>query len=454
MFFDFDIDEVREQLGEIDQWRERLDLRRPLSRRWEGRLRRDLEAEAVAASTRLEGIPVTVDDVRRILVGDAPKQVSPQDFALVRGYRDAMTYVLRRADDQNFEWNRELLVGVHDRVLAGRFEDGAGRLRTGQTQVASRKTGKVIFDPPPASRVPEFVDQTCEKLCVLEDHAAVRAAWFHVTFAAVHPFRDGNGRTARVLSSLIMYRGEFRTRAFTSLEEWWGRHPDDYYDAFKCLGSQFDPAVDVTPFIRTHVNAQLSQIRALDLRERTLRGLWTVLENVLEDRELPDRLANALWDAFWGYTVTAGSYRGVNDVSPATATADLRAATAAGLLKAVGERRGRHYLSGRRLFTLAVRELGIKEKPESADSGRALVISELSNRLHAQVAPDADPVLFYGLGDPKPAQSTRVDSGELLQRTATCLGPYRGHNRAANGGASRGARQPSSPAGSASRRGR
>ena len=161
------------------------------------------------------------------------------------------------------------------------------------------------------------------------------------------------------------------------------------------MGSRFDPLVDVTPFIKVHVSAQLSQIRSVDLRERTLRGLWTVLETILQDRQLPDRLANALWDVFWGYTVTAGTYRGYNDVSAATATADLREATAAGLLKAVGERRGRRYLSGPRLFRLAAKELGIKETPdESPESGRSLIVSELSDRLHSQVSPDAEPVLF------------------------------------------------------------
>jgi Fic family protein len=45
-----------------------------------------------------------------------------------------------------------------------------------------------------------------------------------VAVAAIHPFRDGNGRVARVVASLAMYRGGFNLPEFTSLEEWWGRH--------------------------------------------------------------------------------------------------------------------------------------------------------------------------------------------------------------------------------------
>lgn len=155
----------------------------------------------------MEGVAVTVDDVRRILAGDPLREVSPGDVALVRGYRDAMTFVLRRADDQNFEWNRELVVGVHDRVLPGRFEDGAGRLRTGPSHIVELRTGGTIFEPPAADRVPELVDELCSELGSMDLHPALAAAWFHVSFAAIHPFVDGNGRTARVLASLFMYRG-------------------------------------------------------------------------------------------------------------------------------------------------------------------------------------------------------------------------------------------------------
>lgn len=366
---------------ELDEWRERMDKQRPVTRRWASRLRRDLEAEAVAASTRMEGVPVTVGDVRQILAGEPPKSVSPHNFQLVRGYRDAMTYVLRRADDPNFEWNRELLVGMQDRVLAGHYEDGAGRLRTDPSWVARPDTNEVVFRPPPHEDVPNLVDDLCDTFALSDWHPAVAAAWMHVALAAIHPFKDGNGRTARILSSLVMYRCGFRTPTFTSLEEWWGRHPDDYYRAFACLGDDFDPKVDVTPFISAHVTAQLSQVHSLDLRERTQRGLWTMLENILVDRNLHERITNAVWDAFFGRTVTAGYYRDFTNVSPGTATADLKAATAAGLLRAVGETRARRYVASPKLYRALAKELGLEERPSSPDMGRSLIITELSRRL-------------------------------------------------------------------------
>lgn len=380
MLLSFDAEVVMDQCRELDAWRERLDYRGPLPRAWEGRLRRDLEAEAVAASTSMEGVPVTVDDARRILAGDRPPEVSDASRQLVEGYRDAMGFVLRRADDPSFRWDRELLVGLHDRVLGGNFALGARRLREQHRYLVNSASGEQVFLPPAPEQVPVLVDELCGEMEGSREHPAVAAAWLHVALAAVHPFADGNGRAARVLASLAMYRGGFRRPEFTSLEEWWGRHLGSYYGAFACLGREFDRAADVTPFVEAHVSAQLSQVRALDLREKVERRIWTAIGNLVGEVGLEARVANAVFDAFFDRDVTAGYYRSVVDVSPATATIDLNAAVAAGLLRAEGERRGRRYLAGSVLFARVGAAVGVSANgPEAV--ARSAIVAELGSRL-------------------------------------------------------------------------
>lgn len=372
---------VTQLIEELDVWKRRLDYRGPLPRVWAGRLRRDLEAEAVAASTRMEGVNVTVDEVRRILAGEPAPEVSAEDRALVEGYREAMNFVLRRADDPAFRWTRELIIGLHDKVLAGRYSEGAGRLRTDRPAfVVNRLTGEQVFLSPPGEDVPALVDEACLRMEDEHPHPALAAAWIHIAMAAIHPFLDGNGRAARVCASLAMYRGGFKRPEFTSLEEWWGRHLTEYYDAFKCLGGQFDRSADVTPFLEAHIDAQLHQVRALDNRERVQRQIWTALEEVAEDGNLGSRVANALWDAFFGRDVTAGYYRSLTDVSPATATKDLAGGVSARLLRAEGERRGRRYLATEELYELVGAALGV-EVAGPAETSRDQIVSELSSRL-------------------------------------------------------------------------
>ena len=79
-------DILEDLTSELDRWRDLLDYRGPIPRTWAGRLRRDLEAEAVAASTSMEGVPVTVEEVHHILAGDRPDQIREEDAALVLGY--------------------------------------------------------------------------------------------------------------------------------------------------------------------------------------------------------------------------------------------------------------------------------------------------------------------------------------------------------------------------------
>ena len=345
---------------ELDGWRSQLDRAGTLPRRWAGRLRRDLEAEAVAASVSMEQVPVTVDEVRRILAGERVAGVSDVDQSLVLGYREAMEYVLRRADDPGFRWTRELVVGLHDRVLGGNYALGAGRLATGPRFVVDRVTGAERFTPPPAGLVPELVDRACSRMEAGHEHPAMASGWIHVATAAIHPFRDGNGRVARVLASLAMYRGGFQLREFTSLEEWWGHHLSDYYAAFDCLGATFSEDADVTPFLTVHIEAQLSQVRALELRRRVERRIWEALEDAVEEARLQRRLVHAVWDAFFEREVTPAYYMGVTDVSRATATNDLRAAVAAGLLEARGGGRSRHYVVGPMLYERAAAYLGVE----------------------------------------------------------------------------------------------
>ena len=368
-----------ELLGELDAWRERIDSK-VLVRTWEGRLRRDLQAQSVAASTSIEGVAVTADDVRRILAEDIPTNVKPEDVRAVLGYRDAMEFVLQRADDPAFRWDRGLLTNLHDRVMARSYAAGAGRLRQGETSVVDQRTGTVVFEPAMGHELPRLIDEICDQMNKTQEHPAVNAAWVHVAVAGVHPFRDGNGRTARILASLAMYRGGFKRAEFTSLEEWLGEHRDAYYSAFHCLGSSFDPSADVSQFIHAHVLAHVEQVRRLDLKERTERQIWQALEEICSDRGLSDRVANALWDAFNGRDVTARYYREVNDVSRQTATNDLTAASAAKLLKPIGQRRSRRYVAGDELLP-AIAEL-TKVPVESNDANvRWQIIGRLAQRL-------------------------------------------------------------------------
>ncbi len=246
----------------------------------------------------------------------------------------------------------------------------------------NRRSGDTVFEPPASQQLAELVDLACASMEGGHAHPAVGAAWIHVALAAIHPFRDGNGRTSRVAASLAMYRGGFRLPEFTSLEEWWGRHLEDYYASFDSLGTTFDPNRDVTSFLRSHIEAQVHQVRALDLRERVQRQLWLALEQTILDAGLDARVTNAVWDGFFGRDVTPRYYRPLADVSVATATNDLAGAVAAGLLRPQGNGRSRRYRSGPRLYAATARALGLGDRGlPDAEVERSWIVGELTKRV-------------------------------------------------------------------------
>ena len=388
--------EIRAAVARIEMLRAEADRRGPLPRVWLGRTRRDLEAEATAASVRLEGVSVTADEARRILVGDKPADVPGPDAADAIGYRDAMSLVLSMADDPSFVWQRELVLAVHRQVLGGSFAAEAGRLRSGQNRLTARATGAQAYLPPPASDVPALLDALCDGLARSDAPAPVASAIAHVELAAIHPFRDGNGRTARIVASLVMYRGGYRAPQFTSLEEWWGRHPDSYYAAFDCLGDSFDPGADVTGFVTTHVTAQAAQAEALLLRNATERSIWTLLEDIaVHDLHLNARVTHALYDALFGREVTNRYYRSVADVSDVTAVQDLGKLVAAGFLEPRGGGRTAHYVGVDRLVdaVAAAAEVPMMALPagDFCERSNALIVRLASRLRGGEVREDSVP---------------------------------------------------------------
>lgn len=380
---------TQEALERIETLRTGLDRRGPLPRLWLGRTRRDLEAEAVAASTRMEGVPVTVDEARRILAGDRPASVGARDAALVEGYREAMRYVLARADGPHFAWHPELLLAVHHRVLAGSRSGGAGRLREGQNWVSNVQSGAQVYLPPAATDVPQLVSELMDWLQAYEGPAAVGSALAHLRLAAIHPFEDGNGRTARILASLVMYRAGFQAPQFTSLEEWWGRHVASYYAAFACLGESWDDGADVTAFVDAHVGAQAQQVEALSLRQSVDHAVWTLLEDIARhDLRLAPRVTHALYDAFHARSITNRYYRGLAEVSTVTASHDLAKLSTAGMLEPRGAGRSSHYLGTPALMATlaAAAELppGLVDPASSLEEQRDALQMGLGRRLHGR----------------------------------------------------------------------
>ncbi|HVF03312.1 MAG TPA: Fic family protein [Frankiaceae bacterium] len=319
-------------------------------KRWPGLLRRTLQARAIRGSNSIEGYLVTLDDAVAAVDEEQPLSADERTWAEIVGYRDAMTYVQQLGDDPHFGYDESLVRSLHFMMLRHDLVvKSAGRYRTGPIYVRNDATGEVVYEGPDAALVPGLVS---ELTAWLQDDAAagpvyVRAALAHLNLVMIHPFRDGNGRMARALQTLVLARDGILAPEFSSIEEYLGRNTDAYYDVLARTGEgAWHPENDTSEWIRFTLRAHHIQAQTVRRRVETARDLYAMVAGVADRLGLPERTTVALFDAAQGLRVRRAAYERAAEVEPATAGRDLRQLTKAGLLVARGETRGRHYVAG------------------------------------------------------------------------------------------------------------
>ena len=180
----------------------------------------------------------------------------------------------------------------------------------------------------------------------------VRAAMAHLNLVMVHPYRDGNGRMARALQTLVLAREQIMAPVFSSIEEYLGRNTDAYYDVLGQVGQgHWNPHHDARPWVRYCLTAHYHQARTQLRRIEETERLYSVVADLAERHGVPDRATGGLVEAAYGFRLTASSYRTLVDVtagqeiSKLTVSRDLKAMVEAGLLKPIGQTRGRYYIA-------------------------------------------------------------------------------------------------------------
>jgi Fic family protein len=337
----------------IDELRERLRMYvNPEPRRWYGTLRRMSFARAVQGSNSIEGYDASLDDVVAAVDDEPTLSADGETRLALAGYRDAMTYVLQVAQDPAAKVDSGLLKSLHFMMLKHRLDKHPGRWRPGGIYVVRESTGEQTYEGPPSEQVPELMDAMVAELEDSSAHVLARAAMAHLNLVMVHPFRDGNGRMARALQTLILAREEIRAPVFSSIEEYLGRNTESYYQVLGDVGrGQWHPENDARPWLRYCLRAHYHQARTQLRRVHETERLYEACATIALRRGLPERTVGALAEVAYGLRLTHGTYRTVVEltagetVTAQTASRDLRALVDAKLLRPIGQTRGRHYVA-------------------------------------------------------------------------------------------------------------
>lgn len=330
-----------------------------LGNRWTGALRRTTFARNVQGSNTIEGIHATLDEIASITAGEKPPRLDEETRQALSGYQLAMTYVLQLAKGK-VDIDASLLKSLHFMVSSYDMTKWPGRFREGPVYVQREQTGDIVYEGAAAKEVPSLIDQLTSAIRAEPyDDLLITAAMAHLNFVLVRPFKDGNGRMARILQSLVLAGDDELSPLFLTIEEYLGHHTQEYYDVLAVVGQSnwntatFD-AAHVKPWMRFMLKAHFNQVlEKKQLIASSEEAAQHMAEFVVE-ASLPERTLEALFTVMYGGTVSRARYitavaESGEVISEQTATRDLGELVTAGLLEAHGDKRGRNYTASTRV---------------------------------------------------------------------------------------------------------
>jgi Fic family protein len=219
----------------------------PLVPAWEAKFRDEALARTVHYGTRIEGNDLTKEQAQQVVRLESfvdSQEVAQRTGILARerdiqeviNYRNVLVWI----DQQDYTHAHQLfspatLTTLHSLTMQKLIDEPyVGKYRDKQVIVRSAHDGQVVFRPPVAVEIPYLVDDFFAWLNAPETsqiHAIFQAAITHYQLVYIHPFIEGNGRTARAMATLALYSGHYDFKRFFSLEQYFDADVDQYYQA-------------------------------------------------------------------------------------------------------------------------------------------------------------------------------------------------------------------------------
>ncbi len=307
----------------------------PLIPAWEKQLQRDALIKQTHHTTSIEGNPLTLEEVGLIIEG---KEVlaHEMDKKEVRNYVDVLKYI--DSLPENGPITEEFLLEIH-RLTAKNIlpDDSAGNYRKVQVIVGNPKTGKVTYTPPGPAEVLSLTKALVEWLNsedALDLMPAVQAGIAHHELARIHPFVDGNGRTARALATLVLTKRGFDTKRFFALEEHYNKERPSYYSALSSADAGDRDLTGWLEYFLFGIAVEISRVEKTVLKLSSDRSMKEKFGQI----GLSSRQIKAIEYLKEKGQITNKEYQEICEVSASTAKRDLQDLVDKKVLKQIGEK--------------------------------------------------------------------------------------------------------------------
>lgn len=261
--------EILQKITQIDEFKGLWKGSLRLSPQTLGRLKRSVLITSSGASTRIEGSKMSDDEVARLLQGLKSTPPKGRDAQEVAGYADLLGRIFDNW--KTLKITEGHILHFHQILLNFSEKDKShkGKYKTIDNKVVMRKEDGaevVIFEPTKPYLTKKEMDDILHwlngEMENKETHPIIMIANFIFEFLAIHPFRDGNGRLSRALTTLLLLKFGYTYVPYISLDEIIEERKIDYYLALRKTQSKHKTKKeDITPWLNFLLDALLEQIK-------------------------------------------------------------------------------------------------------------------------------------------------------------------------------------------------
>jgi Fic family protein len=182
------------------------------------------------ASTSIEGNPLPLTEVKKLLKS-RPEHIRNSEREVIN-YNRALINLNERLESDKVDISLKLILDIHKHITAGLlppFE--SGKLRLQPVVVNDPKTGNVVYLPPDVEKVKDLVTDLVnyvkEKSNTVDP--LILAGIFHKQMVIIHPFLDGNGRTTRLATKVLLAKMGLNTFNLFSFENYYNQNITRYF---------------------------------------------------------------------------------------------------------------------------------------------------------------------------------------------------------------------------------
>ena len=266
-------EKIRSNLQEIERLKDQIRGSRILPE-VEASVRLRASVESIHSSTSIEGNPLSANEVRAVIMSDGA--LTKEEYAKieVQNYKNALDYIDKRrhgSSDITLEDVLELHRIITDRLLS---KSRSGQIRQNPVYIENQDH-EVVYTAIAPDKVKPALEELLDwvRKSQFFIHPVIIAAIIHFRIAAIHPFADGNGRTARALTSLFLALNQYDCKGSLVLDSYYASDRKAYYAILQLLNGKnyaFSVKSDLTPWLEYFTDGFLTSLHVLEAEIRMI----------------------------------------------------------------------------------------------------------------------------------------------------------------------------------------